>query len=136
MFADLAGYLLRKNAYKAGKAVKNTYKLFANENFDFLTDDSFKFILLSSFHKKDEVIGKDLFELTEAISRDFLFGNFEYILRIGENGEPRWDKEYLEKQIDLASVSKIFITGPCQAVYNIKEILKEIGIPKETIYEL
>ncbi len=136
LFADLASYILRKNIYKAGKVLKLPYKLFANETFDALDGDSFKFILLSSFHKKSAVIGKDLFEATELISKEFMFGNFEYQLRVGEEGTPKWDANFFRARLD-ASVEKIIICGPPVESQAIEDILtKELGIPKTVMWSL
>ncbi len=136
LFADLAAYILRKNVYKAGRVVKKPYKLFSTESFEALDDDSFKLVLLSSFHKRSEVIGKELFETTEELSKEFMFGNFEYHLRVGEEGTPRWDADFFRSKLDC-NVAKVIVCGPPQAVESVQDILtQQVGVSKSMIWSL
>lgn len=133
MIADLASYILRKNIDRAAKVIKSSYRLFPNEVFDKLNDDNFRLVLMSSFHKKDQVLGRELFEAADSISREYLFSNFEYILRIGEEGTPRWNAKFYAEHID-SFVAKVFICGPPQAITEIRSTLSKLGIPDSKLW--
>ena len=65
-----------------------------------------------------------------------MFGNFEYHLRVGETGTPRWDRDFFKGKIDTVGVARVYVVGPTFAVQGIREALEQIGIHKENIWDL
>ena len=135
MFVDLVSYILRKNIFKAAKVVKSTYRLFANENFQRLHEENFKFVLMSTFAKRSAVIGRELFEAADANSKEFVFNNFEYYLRITEDGTPRWDDQFYAEHID-SSAAKVIVCGSPSAVADISQALERIKLPKSKLWHI
>lgn len=136
LFLDLAMYLLRMNVYKVGKEKGKNYKLFANENFDRLTDPSFKLVLFSAFKTKDHVLGEMLFQLLHDVSAKFKFNNFEYHLRISDKpGDPKWDEAYIKKHLPL-DTKKIIVYGPLGAEEEIKGTIKKAGFKDSQFHRI
>ena len=134
-FADIAAYILRKNIYRAGKVLGRLYKLFGNEGLDRLNDETFKFVLFSSFPTQELAVGAKLFQATDRISTEFMFSNFEYHLRVTEEGESRWDSAEFKKLIDF-NVQKIFIVGPDALETSVRESLLRLGFKESQLFNL
>lgn len=134
LFLDMAMYILRMNIYSIGKQQGKTYKIFGNENFDRLTDPSFKLIIYSSFKMQNEVLAEPLYKALHDISAKYKFNNFEYHLRVSENPQtPRWNEEFFKKTIDL-NAKKVIVCGPLGAEPSLKEILKKAGIKENQFH--
>ena len=136
LFLDLAMYLLRMNVYKAGLQQGKNYKIFANENFDRLTDPSFKLVVFSAFKRQDHVLGEPLFRALHDISAKYKFNNFEYHLRLSEKAEdPKWDEAFFKKNLDVTA-RKVVVYGPLGAEESIKETLKKVGVKESQFHRL
>ncbi len=128
LFLDLAMYLFRMNVYRATQHSQRTYKMFANESFDRLTDPSFKLVLFSSFKRQDNVLGEAFYRALHDLSAKYHFNNFEYNLRVsGLPDAPQWDEAYFKERIDTRA-ARVLINGPHGAAPAIKETLKKIGV--------
>ncbi len=135
LFLDLAMYLLRMSIYKLGRARKKTYQIFGNESFDRLNDKSFKLILFSSFKESAQVLARPLFQALHDISQKYMLNNFEYHLRISENGDPRWDEQTFRQHVPL-DAKKVVIFGPYGAEDSIREMLKKIGVKDKQFHRV
>ena len=137
LFLDLAMYLLRMNIYKVGQQQGKTYKMFANENFDRLTDPSFKLVVFSAFKRQDHVLGEPLFKALHDISSKYGFNNFEYHLRLTEkSGDPHWDESFLKTKPDVLKAEKIIVYGPLGAEESIKDSLRKAGVKDSQFHRL
>lgn len=85
LFIDLATYILRRNIQRAGKLLKKNYTVFGNENFNRLDNENFKLVLVGLHESEEEAIGHDLCVEADKVAKEFMFGNFEYYEKIGDD---------------------------------------------------
>jgi len=85
LFIDLVTYILRHNINKAGKLLKKNYTIFKNEKLNKLDHANFKFVLIGLHESEEEAIGHDLCVETDKVTKEFMFGNFEYHEKIGDD---------------------------------------------------
>lgn len=124
------------NIYNAGKKENKEYKIFANEEFNQLTDKSFKLVLFSCFKQQDHVLAEALFKALHDISANFGFNNFEYHLRLSDRpDDSKWDEEYFKKNLDM-NAEKIIVYGPLGAEENLRSILKNVGIKDSQFHKI
>ncbi len=135
LFLDLAMYLLRMNIQKVGRTRKKNYALYANETFDRLNDKSFKVVLFSCFKEQSQVLAQPLFQALHDISARYMINNFEYHLRVSDNGEPRWTEDTFRKYIPM-NAKKIVMFGPYGAEESFKEMMKNIGFKDSQFYSI
>ena len=143
LFLDMAMYILRMNIYNAGKLRGNlfiiigkTYKIFGNEEFNQLTDPSFKLQLFSSFKKKNQVLGETLFRTLQAISFKYGFNNFEYYLRLSNNpSHVRWDHDYFKLHMDI-DATKVIVYGPLGVERSLKQVLIKAGVKESQFHQI
>ena len=136
MWLEIVAYMIRKAAYEIGVANKKNFKMFKNEKFNDLTDPNFKLILFSSFNREDETIGKPIFEAMEMISKKQNLNNFEYHLRLSEKMEPHYTAQYLSENIKTLSPLRVYFWGPKESKDEVSDVLKEMKIKEEILYDV
>jgi hypothetical protein len=141
LFVDLAMYIMRMNLSRLGRDKKEgrklgPYKLFANEEFHYLTNPKFKLILFSSFKTREHVLCELLLRAAQDISDHSEHHNFQYHLRISnEKDQPNWDPAFFAKHIP-STVKKVFITGPLGAESTLTRTLIRAGFNKSLMSHL
>ena len=87
VFMDLVAFLVRKNL--------NILKKHEQEN---LSDD-FKFIFYVSFPNKLDSVGLEMIEGLDELTKKLGLNNFELVKRFSNERSPRWDTNFIERQI-------------------------------------
>ncbi len=109
---------------KAGRVLGKTYKIFGNENLEKLNGESFKLVVFASFRSAEAAFCSELCKAGDKISKEFVFGNFEYYEKIDEEG--RWEETMLREKVDL-NATEVVCSGPSEFVARTRESLVKIG---------
>ena len=111
MFVDFFLYMVRTVVYAIGKALGKEYKLFANEDFQPVSDPSFKFTLLSSFKGKKEVPLSILFANSQKLFEANPLKNLAMHMRFSDATPSHWTEQDMQEKVP-PNATKIFIVGP------------------------
>ncbi len=109
VFIDLVAFMVRLNL-----------NLLGGYDSDRLNKQTFKFVLYGTFAKREEVPGVDMIEGLLELTQKQNLGNFEFIVRYSSQGGPRWDEEFIERQVEIhhkasqdsGGIKKIWVCGP------------------------
>ena len=105
--------------------------MFQNENFDALSDPTFKLMLFSSFASAAVPLMKPLKAL-DAWRTSHQMTNFEYNLRINEAHGAYWDEAYIRAHVPTDATC-IYIAGGKVFTESIFHALLACGFKKELI---
>ncbi len=131
---DLVCYLFRKNLTEAasGKGVAITG--FEDERFDLL-GDNFHLELWATFAKREEVVALELLQTLEELSEKGGFNNFKLRLRISSEGDPRWDQDFVQMNMNTKAEG-VFVRGPQDFNQRMEEYLVKCGYDVEKILHI
>ncbi|TNV80991.1 hypothetical protein FGO68_gene3814 [Halteria grandinella] len=107
LFLDLVAHLVRKNL---GLLHNNEDSLLNS----FCEDEPFKLVLYMSFVSRKESCGLKLCEGLRDICQKYKIENFELHLRFSDLKVPRWDKDFIHRELlrFQGKVNKIWVCGP------------------------
>lgn len=88
VFSDLIAYMIRLNLGLLNEGDENI-----------LDKHAFKFVLYASFARPEEVIGGPLLAGLQMICEKKGLKNFELIYRFSNQKPPRWDENFIERQL-------------------------------------
>lgn len=78
--------------------------------------DDFKFVLYTSFQKKEDAIGLALCEGLKELCEKKGIKNFELRLRLSNESKERWTREFIDKELSShhaeSRIKKIWVCGP------------------------
>ena len=112
-----------------------TYKIFGNENLDRLNHENSKLILFCSFKTKEEAFTSDICKTADRISKEFMFGNFEYYETINSDPSQAWNDATYKDKID-PNATKIVIQGPEPFSSNTKTSMLGQGFKEAQFYNM
>jgi hypothetical protein len=121
------------NAEKIGKTLNKTYKMFPDEEFQALTDPSFKLKLFSSYSSAAIPYMKML-KAADSWKTTYNTTNFEFFLRSNDKHTGYWDEAFIRANVP-ADVTKIYIAGGKIFTESILAALSAAGFPK-TLFAL
>ena len=133
LFIDLVTYILRHNIFRAGKLLKKSYTIFGNENLEKLNGEKFKMLLVAFYESKEEAIGNDICVETNKVTKEFMFGNFEYIEKIGSECENLND---ILNGVISSEVTHIVCATPEKVADKVKDTVVQAGIKQSTMMYL
>jgi hypothetical protein len=133
-FVDLVSYLLRMDAAKIGDSINKKYKLFADEDFNELTDPSFKLLLFTS-HSTAAVPYLKMIRSLDKWMTTYKLSNFEHISRIGERQRAHWIEADFTAKIPR-DVAKIYIAGSSSFISSVTATLLKSGYPRDLLVYL
>jgi len=132
-FLDLIAYLIRLNVYNVSLKKGKPAKIFEDENFLYFSNPNFKLVLFYSVKSLDESYGVDLCKkLADFCSQNNLT-NFELNLRISNEGQKRWDSDFIKSKVRIDNAKKAYIGAIDGEDNKLKEMVIKSGIPKENI---
>ena len=134
-FLDLVAYILRKNVFRAGKMLGKSYKIFGNENLERLNNENFKLVLFCSYKKKEDSFASQICKDADRITKEFMFGNFEYYEKINEDVDQGWEDAIFKEKIDLQAY-KIYTSGSNSFLKNTKNTLLSLGLNENQLFYL
>eukprot|EP01022_Parablepharisma_sp_SALTPOND_P029317 TRINITY_DN73128_c0_g1_i1.p2 TRINITY_DN73128_c0_g1~~TRINITY_DN73128_c0_g1_i1.p2 ORF type:complete len:220 (+),score=31.60 TRINITY_DN73128_c0_g1_i1:712-1371(+) len=133
LFIDLVTYILRRNIYRAGKMLKKPYKIFANENLDKLDGETYKLVLISLYDSQESMLGSELCKAADRITKEFMFGNFEYFQKVGQDIE---DVETLYKEKIDQAVTRVVCAVPTKLAGTVRKVVAQAGIKQNKVIYL
>ena len=137
LFTDLCAYIIRKTIYDLGVAEKKlSYKIFENEKFEDLMNESFKFIFFGSFVDRDQALGVDLYEAFAQFNKKHGLDTFKYYVRLDDIKDPFWSGGYFTEKFNPADISRAFITAPPPLDGIFRKTLCGIGIDNTRIQDV
>lgn len=104
VFIDLVALILRRNL-----------DLLPPQHVDILSSKKFKFILFASFQSRYDAVGIEMMEGLEKICLLKGIKNFELVLRFSDKNAPRWDPNFIDRQLknfSTQNLKRIWVCGP------------------------
>ena len=120
------------NAQKIGELTGKKYRVFENEQFEELTDPTFKLVIFASNKSIQHVPLYQMLKAMEKWRHKFNLTNFEFHERYTDQTKEHYTHEYFEERLPK-NISKIFIIGTAKFKTDVKAVLKSCGLESSLI---